>query len=289
LTWRAYRESGGDLMRPDWRRRNVDLFVERAYREVRDIKPWVKFGVSPFGIWRPGYPDGITGFDAYNGIYADARKWLTSGWVDYLSPQLYWAMDSPGQSYARLLAWWVDQNEMGRHIWPGNFTSRITLEGERYWDAPELVRQIRHTQSTFGADGNIHFSMQALMPSRHGMGEALRDGVYREPALVPASPWLGGAPPPRPIVRLSDSSNGIEAHFLPGDEAEVWIWAIRSFVDGRWITEFVPGRRRSLLLPTGYGGRMPEAVAVSAVERTGLEGEVAVVRLAAANLTRRAW
>ena len=118
-SWNRYRRSGGDLSRDDWRRRNVDLFVEQLYGRVKAIKPEVKVGISPFGIWRPGYPKSVSGLDAFTEIYADARKWLREGWVDYFVPQLYWRISAPAQSYPELLRWWVEQNEKGRHIWAG--------------------------------------------------------------------------------------------------------------------------------------------------------------------------
>jgi uncharacterized lipoprotein YddW (UPF0748 family) len=79
----------------------------------------VKFGVSPFGIWRPGYPESISGFDQYDQLYADARLWLNKGWVDYFSPQLYWPVNRYAQSYPVLLGWWAGENKMNRHLWPG--------------------------------------------------------------------------------------------------------------------------------------------------------------------------
>src|SRR5687768_10215353 len=113
----TYARYGGGMARDDWRRQNVDRFVADLYSAIRAAKPTVKFGVSPFGIWRPGYPANVTGFDAYANIYADARKWLNNGWLDYFPPQLYWRSDSPGQDYVSLLAWWVGENTKGRHIW----------------------------------------------------------------------------------------------------------------------------------------------------------------------------
>src|SRR5205085_7669897 len=89
-TWAAYRKAGGTLARDDWRRDAVNDFVKRLYEGVHKAKPWVKVGISPFGIWRPGHPEGIAGFDPYARLYADAKLWLNEGWVDYWTPQLYW-------------------------------------------------------------------------------------------------------------------------------------------------------------------------------------------------------
>jgi uncharacterized lipoprotein YddW (UPF0748 family) len=163
-TWRRYRRGGGTLSRADWRRRNVDTFVRRMYAEVKDAKPWVKVGISPFGIWRPGYPPQVRGLDAYEELYADSRKWLANGWLDYFVPQLYWPTWQEAQSYSALLAWWAEQNVKGRHLWAGNYTSRSAGLASPVWGTGELLEQVRLTRAQPGASGNVHFSMAALMP-----------------------------------------------------------------------------------------------------------------------------
>ncbi|HEU5397235.1 MAG TPA: family 10 glycosylhydrolase, partial [Verrucomicrobiae bacterium] len=86
-TWKRYGLANGfDLA--DWRRQNINQFVAKVYHDIKAAKPWVKFGISPFGIWRPENPAPIRGMDAYATLYADSRRWLASGWVDYLAPQL---------------------------------------------------------------------------------------------------------------------------------------------------------------------------------------------------------
>ena len=267
------------LSRDDWRRRNVDRFVRRLYRGIKDRKPWVKFGISPFGIWRPGHPEQITGFDAYARLYADARKWLVEGWVDYFSPQLYWEMDSRGQSYPVLLDWWIEQNDKGRHIWPGNFTSRVRLGGDRNWPAEEVLRQIAYTQGIEGAQGNIHFSMKALMPARHRMGDKLAALSYRAQAVVPESPWLGNNPPSEPVVSLHQVGDHVSASFLDPEGESVWLWAVRTFGNGEWKTEIVPGWRQAYRFKSSEGDFYPEFVAVSAINRKGTEGPISFVRL----------
>ena len=100
--------------------------LRRAAVQARSkaAKPWVKVGISPFGIWRPGHPPGIEGFDQYAELYADAKLWLNEGWVDYFTPQLYWPIEQEKQSYPKLLEWWAGENTKGRHLWPGNIPSR---------------------------------------------------------------------------------------------------------------------------------------------------------------------
>ena len=110
-SWQGYLAHGGRLSRPDWRRKNVDDFVENLNHRIKAEKRWVKLGISPFGIWKLGSPPQVTkGLDAYEHLYADSRRWLTSGWVDYFVPQLYWGMDNADLSFSALLPWWANQN-----------------------------------------------------------------------------------------------------------------------------------------------------------------------------------
>jgi uncharacterized lipoprotein YddW (UPF0748 family) len=184
-TWAEYQKSGGTLSRDDWRRAAVNTFIERMYTETKALKPWVKVGISPFGIWRPGNPEGIKGFDQYGELYADAKLWLNKGWVDYWTPQLYWAIDKNEQSFPKLLEWWVGENTQHRHVWPGLGTYRHSPK--------EIVAQIEATRRQPGAIGHVHFSMKTIMRNRDGIVDALKE-VYKEPAVVPASPWLKERP-----------------------------------------------------------------------------------------------
>src|SRR5205823_203424 len=156
-TWEAYKKAGGTLSRDDWRRDAVNTFVRRMYEETKKVKPWVKVGISPFGIWKPGFPPGIEGFNQYEKLYADAKLWLNEGWVDYWTPQLYWPIAQQKQSYPKLLAWWAGENTHKRHLWPGNYTSRVTGEAKG-WPAGEVGEQIALTRKQPGAGGNVHFS-----------------------------------------------------------------------------------------------------------------------------------
>jgi uncharacterized lipoprotein YddW (UPF0748 family) len=191
-TWKEYQNRGGKLGRDDWRRDAVNQLIERLYREVKAAKPFVKVGISPFGIWRPGNPSGIAGFDPYTEIYADSRLWLKEGWCDYLAPQLYWPLKQEKQSFTRLLAWWSEENSKQRCLWPGLYTSRVTGK-DKGWPASEIVEQIKLARAQPGASGQIHFSARALVNNTGGIADALT-AVYTEPAHVPIVPWSGQRP-----------------------------------------------------------------------------------------------
>ncbi len=285
-SWEKYVRSGGQLSRNDWRRENVNTFIERLYGAIKKEKPWVKFGISPFGIWRPGYPaqigtfDGYDVFDPYEQIYADSLKWLANGWLDYFSPQLYWKIEHTELSYPVLLNWWIEQNTQARHIWPGNFTSMIAGRRPNDWPASEILYQIRVTRGYSGATGNIHFSMKPLMQNREGISDLLAEELYAQPALVPASPWLSNTPPGKPILTLrkDETSGEIQLFWKPTGLQKVWLWVVQTRIGSKWTTLVLPGKQTSYRLNSNDSERV-ESVAVFAVNRYETSGSPSIVQL----------
>jgi uncharacterized lipoprotein YddW (UPF0748 family) len=280
-SYRRYRNAGGRLGRDDWRRENVDSLIHQVYVGIKAIKPWVKFGISPFGTWRPGYPPQMGGkFDSYSELYGDSRKWVMNGWADYFTPQLYWQTDHPALSYSILLPWWVEQNLKGRHMWIGNYVDKVngTPTG---WPAQEMLDQIAITRAQKGATGNVYFSMQAFMFGRDGLPEKMVAGPYAARALVPASTWLDSVPPAAPLVRTGrDAGTGASTFTLQPQGTEApWLWVIRAHTGSDWSSEVVPGLQRFFMLPRAPGGTEPDAVSVSAVDRSGNESAPVVVVL----------
>jgi uncharacterized lipoprotein YddW (UPF0748 family) len=265
-TYGRYTRGGGSLTRDDWRRDNVNRFVRQLYQTVKDEKPWVKVGVSPFGIWRPGHPEGVAGLDAYREIYADARRWLNEGWLDYVSPQLYWRATAPAQRYDRLLEWWIAENSHDRHVWPGNFTSRVG-DPKAQWEPSEILEQIRLTREAPGALGNVHFSMRALMENRRGLSDSLSAGPYAVPALVPPSAWLDSRVPAAPSLSVHSDAGGRSLGIAPGDDTAVRFWIVQLRIGGAWHVVPLAGDRRRLPIAPGA-----DRAVVYGVSRTGVEG-----------------
>lgn len=270
-SWARAQQEGVTRSRDDWRRRNVDLFVEALYAEVRRLRPDVLVGISPFGIWRPGHPEQIRGFDAYARLYADARTWLQQGWLDYLSPQLYWPIDQHAQSFPALLDWWAGQNARQRHLWPGLFTSRV-ITPERLWQPEEIAAQVDLVQRHAGAGGHIHFSMKALVQSAP-LADLLAGTLYEGPALVPPTPWLDGTPPGAPQVAVAHIGDRPVLQIVPPSGEPVWQWVVRTRYGERWQVDILPGWKVAFPLEL-RAGTYPQAVAVSAVDRLGNEGPV---------------
>ena len=259
--------AGGKLSRDDWRRDNVNTFIQRVYKAIKVAKPWVKFGVSPFGIWRPKNPPQIQGIDAYASLYADSRKWLASGWVDYFAPQLYWKIDPPIQSFPVLLRWWTEQNTRGRLICPGMSSDKVGRpESQSAWPPQEIVNQIRLTRNQPGANGHIHWSMKSLM-GNSALDTVLEREVYTQPALMPALPWLSRTRPEKPglAVTSGDPGSQLEIRWTPSGSDKVWLWLLQTRTGREWKREILPAAKTTLT----WNGVPPEVLAVSAVNRNG--------------------
>ena len=281
-SFRAYVRSGGQLSRDDWRRANVDSLIRQVYVGIKAAKPWVKFGISPFGLWRPGNPPQATvGFDSYSELYGDSRKWVREGWGDYFTPQLYWPTWRAELSYPVLLQWWVEQNIRGRHIWPGNYVDKVDGKATG-WPAAEMLNQISLTRAQRGASGNVYFSVRTLMGSKDSLPEKMMSGPYASRALVPASPWLDSVPPSSPLVQVAASAGALTASIQPQGTELPWLWVVRVRVGDAWTTQILPALQRSYLVPRFVGPAQGDAIAVSAVDRTGNESPPVITPLAAA-------
>ena len=269
-TYARYKRGGGRLARDDWRRRNVNLLVEELNEAIHQVKPQVRFGSSPFGIWRPGYPPSVRGLDQYSELYADARKWVNEGWLDYVTPQLYWAVDRPQQRYDQLLAWWDKENTKRRHLWPGNYTSKVGFTNSAKIPESEITEQIRLTRAQPGASGNVHFSMEVFMKNPDGLNDQLVRESYLMPALVPATTWLPGDNLPAPVLstRTDGTTGDRSLELKPGSSTPPWLWVVQLRGTSGWTTEILPGSYRGLVLAR-RGGALPYEASVMAVDRVG--------------------
>jgi uncharacterized lipoprotein YddW (UPF0748 family) len=289
-TWARYRRGGGTLERDDWRRENVNQLVRQLNDAIHNVKPWVRFGISPFGIWRPGYPASVRGLDQYSQLYADARKWLRQGWLDYFTPQLYWSVDKPEQRYDELLKWWVGENVMRRHMWPGNYTGKMLLPSFQ-WRTSEILEQIRLTRAQPGATGNVHFSMKVFFENPDALTERLVAGPYAQPALVPATTWLDVGAPAAPTIAVRNNPSRGMLEILPAAQAPVpiglggtstvsttpWLWVVQTRSDAGWTTEVVPAAVRSRPL-AARGTPEPREIRVTTIDRLGVASPAATLR-----------
>ncbi|MGA2748669.1 MAG: family 10 glycosylhydrolase [Verrucomicrobiota bacterium] len=274
-SWARYQAGGGKLSRGDWRRENVDQFVRAVAEGIKKEKPWVKFGISPFGIWRPGNPPQITGFDAYDRLFCDSRKWLEEGWLDYIAPQLYWPVEQKAQSFPVLLRWWAAQNPRRRHLWPGMKSNGWPGIQD---DAREAVREIELTRAEPGASGEILWHARPLLRGQGAVAATLLKTVYSAPALVPAFSWLSTNAPPPPLLRVIAGREEMNLSWQSGD-GQAWQWVLRARIDGHWTAEILPGVKTGETIKASPAAPLPEAVELSAVNRYGNESPPAIFRV----------
>jgi uncharacterized lipoprotein YddW (UPF0748 family) len=254
----TYSKYSAGAPRDDWRRANVDRFVERLYREVHAIKPTIKVGISPFGIWRPGFPPGVSGLDAYASIYADSRKWLQQGWVDYLAPQLYWAISAPQQSFPALLDWWLGQNIAGRSVWPGLAAYKVLDGTSSSFSIQEIPNQI--TAARTRTSGNFLYNTTWTLKRNSGAVANSLSTLYKTAALVPAMPWLDSSPPPTPAITVASGAIQI----TPGAGESARWWAIRMHASAGWSTRIVFGSERTVSVDSSI-----DRVLLQAVDQAG--------------------
>lgn len=268
-SWNTYVSNGGTLSRADWRRDNVNKFVERIYKEIHAEKSYVRFGISPFGIWKPGYPTGIVGSSQYDELYADAKLWLNKGWVDYFSPQLYWPIDSKGQSFEALLNWWQGENTLNRHLWPGLNTVEIKVS-----DRPtEIKNQIEISRNILKKDaGEIHWSIAGLTKNSN-MLPVLKNGPYSEKALVPKTPWIKAVPLQAPTLFITDIGSSARVNWSTKNIGEVFQWVLFTQYNGQWETEIITLDTLSKDIPKFKDGKKLNAVAIKAIDRLGNESD----------------
>jgi uncharacterized lipoprotein YddW (UPF0748 family) len=212
-----YRRSGGNLGRESWRRANVDQFVQDLYELVKRERPAAKFGISPFGIYRPNVPAGIkAGIDPFVDLAADSRKWLREGWCDYFVPQLYWKRSSTGQPFGKLLQWWLGENKHNRQMVAGLFTSQVGPQGKG-WPVSEIVGQIEMT-AKLGAEGHAHFSAKAVRDDWGG----IRSRLVASPAWPGPPPRLSPPKPPQMVDGAPVSEAPVKGYLVAERVGKGW-------------------------------------------------------------------
>lgn len=275
-SYARFRQGGGTLNRSEWRRDNVNRFVEELYAQVHRTKPWVKVGLSPFGIWRPDHPQGIRGLDAYEVLFADARHWLNQGWCDYLAPQLYWPLSRTEQSFPALLQWWQGQNSLKRLMVPGLNSAKIGDDRQ----ASDIANQIRIARRTDAA-GVLFWNASSLRKNLGGVADGLTVELFAAPALIPLTPWLGGATVPEvPEIHgaLTVNNAVLTLRWQHATNAVVRGSLVQSRVGAQW--------RQELLVPAinrrEYDRRLqqviPDEIRIVPVGRNGVTGEPAIWR-----------
>lgn len=184
----SYKQYGSSLPKDDWRRSNVDSIIVALSRTIKQTKPWVKFGISPFGVWRNKNKDPMgsntnAGQTNYDDLYADILLWLRNGWIDYVAPQLYWEFGHKAAPYEVLIDWW-SKHTYGKHCYIGLGIYRAG-SNDAWKDSTLIPRQIELLRNTPNVQGMIFFSSKTFIKNPNGWNDSLRLKYFKEPALVP--------------------------------------------------------------------------------------------------------
>ncbi|MBO0780816.1 MAG: family 10 glycosylhydrolase [Ktedonobacteraceae bacterium] len=185
----------------DWRRDNVNRLIQELASAIKRVKPYVKLGISPFGVWRnkatdPSGSDTKAGAQNYDDLYADTRTWIRNGWLDYIAPQIYWNIGLAAAAYDKLVDWWSKEVAKQRvHLYIGQGAYKIHADNAA-WDNPgEMPNQLKLNLQYSAIKGSIFFSMKSLLNNPLGIKDRLSDDIYKQPVLIPEMPWLGGSAP----------------------------------------------------------------------------------------------
>jgi len=194
----AYEGSGTSLSKDDWRRSNVDSIISMLSRAIKQQKPWVKFGISPFSVWRnkdqdPDGSDSKASQTNYDDLYANVVLWLKEGWIDYVAPQLYLEIGNSKIPYEKMLDWW-SRHTYGRHLYIGQGIYRAGENNAAWKNPKELPGQIQLLREYPNVQGSIYFSSTTFDRNPNGWNDSLRNNYYREPAQIPPMDWLPKKP-----------------------------------------------------------------------------------------------
>jgi uncharacterized lipoprotein YddW (UPF0748 family) len=225
----AFKKYGGNFANiKDWRRNNVDLLVKALSDSIHKHKPHIKYGISPFGIWANTYqnPEGSEthGGSSYYELFADSRKWVEQGWLDYINPQLYWPIDDRSAAFNKLLDWWSD-NTYDRHLYIGMAAYRINeRRAGKFKDPEAMPNEIKYLRSNARVQGSVYFSSNSLLRNPLGFTDSLKQTYYKNPALPPVMLWLDSIPPnaPRNVMAIH-SLKGVDLKWetpLPAKDKE---------------------------------------------------------------------
>lgn len=197
---KSYAEYGGGADLGDWRRKNVDLLIEGIHESIAQAKPWVIFGVSPFGIWRNKSNDprgsDTNGLQNYDALYADVLLWAERGWVDYLMPQLYWEIGHKVAPYEVLVEWW-NNNSNGRYMFIGQSISNTMTHGDIDGtnEQTQLRRKIEMARNGQNIDGNCWWPAYDITKNLNGVADSLMIDYQATVALMPTYPWISATKP----------------------------------------------------------------------------------------------
>ena len=199
----------------DWRRNNVDTVIKTINETIKKTKPWVKFGISPFGVWRNSSDDPLgsdtkAGTTNYDHLYADVIKWQKEGWMDYLLPQIYWQIGHPAVDFELLSNWWA-QHAYDRAMYIGHavYKSDAKSATKEWTEAGELPTQVKLLRTIPKIQGSAFYSSKHFKRDLMGFQDSLQQILYKSPAIIPSMNWIDGTPP-QPVKKIKKSGRKVK-------------------------------------------------------------------------------
>lgn len=196
-----YNRGFSAMNKGDWRRENVDILIKMLNDTIKNTKPWVKFGISPFGVWRnksddPRGSDTKGGTSNYDHLYANVIKWQELGWIDYLLPQIYWQIGHPAVDFKTLANWWAGNSfNRGMYVGLAVYKSEAGATVKEWGTPTELPKQVKLVRSVNGLSGSAFYSSKHFKRDLFGFQDSLTSELYSRPAIVPPMPWIDKNPP----------------------------------------------------------------------------------------------
>ena len=202
-----------------WRRENVNELICQLHRTVRDVKPWVKFGVSPFGIYRNEnsweFGSETNGLQCYDDLYADVLYWIEQGWVDYCIPQIYWEIGHKAADYETLVKWWA-KYASGRPLYIGQDVQRtVKAKDEASPTGNQQVEKYVLQREQANVQGSCFWDAASAANNVDGSRDYLAEGMFRYPALMPLYDFIDDKAPAK--------VDGVELIEEMGDGVLVWL------------------------------------------------------------------
>ncbi|OOQ60460.1 glycoside hydrolase family 10 protein [Mucilaginibacter pedocola] len=226
----------------DWRRDNVDKLIHMLADSIHKYKPTMKFGISPFGIWanKSQHPDGSNthGGSSYIENFADTRKWMKEGWIDYISPQIYWQIGNRAAAFDTLLDWWSN-NTYNRHLYVGLAPYRFyEARSPAFKNPSEIPNQLRLMRDNPRVQGGIYFRSQTLVANANHLADTLKQDFYQFPALPPPMLWRDSVPPnaPQNFIARAERKNIVLKWSMPlpaADSEPVYGYVVYRFTEGQ--------------------------------------------------------
>lgn len=274
---KSYAKYGQGLDKGDWRRKNVDLLIEGLHQQISAAKPWVIFGISPFGIWRNKASDprgsDTNGLQNYDALYADVLLWAQNGWIDYLLPQLYWALEHKSASYLTLVDWW-NRNASGRNLYIGQDigVTMKTPDIAPSEEASQLRHKINLTRNAENIQGNCWWPGYSISSNIGGVADSLAYDHQGTQALPPTYPWISDKKP-APLSNISLDRNKItwEVPNVTNSPEDVVKFAIYRFAPDEDIDIENPYALEAVIYNNEYPAEEQGKYVVTAITRVNQE------------------